>query len=223
MTSFMDNLNRNIKHLMQKHDISNITELSKRVKMRQSTLHRVFTGEVKDPKYTTLKQLADYFGISAIELIECDLQQTQPTTVIEVDGEYYPHTFSDVPVRNDIFITENSDALSKEHIENKSALRWPSYDEDAYAVKCLGSSMTPRIKSGEFVVIEPNHAISSGDEVLVITTDNKATVKTFLFERDEEYHLLPVNEDTAPIRTPKSTVESLHYVVGIAKSDLIKK
>ncbi|WP_230585855.1 XRE family transcriptional regulator [Xenorhabdus bovienii] len=219
----MDNLNRNIKYLMQKHDINNVTELAKRVRMRQSTLHRVFTGEVKDPKYTTLKQIADYFGVSAIELIECDLQKIQPTTIIDAGGDYFTHKFTDVLVRNDIVITESNDVLNnKENVENNLYLRWPSYDNDVYAVKCIGSSMTPRIKAGEFVVIEPNHSISSGDEVLIIT-DGKVTVKTFLFERDEDYHLLPINEDAAPIRTPKSAVEALHYVAGIAKPDLIKK
>ncbi|WP_268802001.1 S24 family peptidase [Xenorhabdus griffiniae] len=216
---------KNIRYLMYTHGISSFTELSKRLKMPQSTMHRISVGEIKDPKYLMLKQIADFFGVSTIDLIECDLQSAQPTTVAEVDGEYYPHTFSLIPVRDDVVIkddTNDDNDITNDTYETRRYLRWPSYDSDAYAVKCKAASMTPRIKEGEFVVVEPNREVTPGDEVLIINTDGVASVKTFIFERDGNYHVIPVNEDHAPIRLPKSAVETLHYVAGIAKPDLIK-
>lgn len=219
-----DTLNRNIKYLMLKHGINSVTELSKRVKMQQSTLHRMITGEVKDPKYTVLKNVADFFGISPIDLIECDLQAPKPTTVIEVGNEYYTHDFTNIPVRGDVTISDITENLNPPSSnDNDGYLRWPSHDKDAYAVKCKGMSLMPRIKDGEYVVVEPNREVSPGDEVLIIAVDGGATVKTFLFEREEQYHLLPLNEDHAPIRFPKNTIKTLHYVAGLAKPDLIIK
>ncbi|OKP02589.1 S24 family peptidase [Xenorhabdus eapokensis] len=219
-----DTLNKNIKYLMLKHDIGSVTELSKRVKMQQSTLHRMITGEVRDPKYTVLKNIADFFGVSPIDLIECDLQALKPTTIVEIGDEYYPHNFTNIPVRRDIVINDTEEHLeTSTNEEDNSYLRWPSYDKDVYAVKCKGTSLMPRIKDGEYVVIEPNQKISPGDEVLIISTDGSATVKTFLFEREEQYHLLPLNEDHAPIRFPKNTIKTLHYVAGLAKPNLIIK
>ncbi|MCC8364938.1 LexA family transcriptional regulator [Xenorhabdus sp. PB61.4] len=222
MSSLTDMLIKNIKYLMYKHGIGSFTELAKRLKMPQSTMHRISVGEIKDPKYLMLKQIADFFGVSTIDLIECDLQSAQPTTVVEVDGEYYPHTFSLIPVRDDVVINDDNSETTHDTSETTRYLRWPSYDHDAYAVKCKAASMTPRIKEGEFVVVEPNREVTPGDEVLIITTGGNATVKTFIFERDGNYHLIPVNEDHAPIRLSKNTVETLHYVAGIAKPDLIK-
>ncbi|MDE9443435.1 helix-turn-helix domain-containing protein [Xenorhabdus bovienii] len=225
MAADFDELVKNIKYLMYKHNIGSVTELSKRLKIPQSTLHRISVGDFKDPKYSTLRQLADFFGISPIDLIECDLQNATPTTVVEVDGDYYSQTFTNIPVRDDVIISDGDQhgEPPASYGENNRYLRWPSYDNDAYAIKCTGMSLMPRIKEGEFVVIEPNHEITPGDEILIISTDGKPTVKTFLFERDGHYHLLPVNEDHAPIRIPKNTVETMHYVAGIAKPNLIKK
>ncbi|PHM33306.1 S24 family peptidase [Xenorhabdus innexi] len=222
MSSLTDMLISNIRYLMYRHDISSFTELAKRLKMPQSTMHRISVGEIKDPKYSTLKQIADYFGVSAIDLIECDLQNTQPTTVIEVEGEYYPHTYPQIPIRNDVTLSDEDNNTELKPSENNGYLRWPSHDVNAYAVKCTGASLMPRIKEGEFVVVEPSHEVTPGDEVLIITIDGKVTVKTFIFERDGNLHLIPVNEDHAPTRLPKNDIETLHYVAGIAKPDLIK-
>jgi phage repressor protein C with HTH and peptisase S24 domain len=34
--------------------------------------------------------------------------------------------------------------------------------------------MKPRIKDGEYVVVEPNHQYLPGDEVLIVTKDERA-------------------------------------------------
>ncbi|MDC9623610.1 S24 family peptidase [Xenorhabdus sp. XENO-7] len=218
-------LAKNIRYLMERHGIPSVKDLAKRIKMNQPTLHRTLTGEVNDPKYTTLKHLADFFGVSVIDLIECDLQSAVPTAIAEINGDYFVQNFTNVPVRDDVVISDGDQLCETpaSYGENNRYLRWPSYDSDVYAVKCTSASLVPRIKDGEFVVVEPNHELASGDEVLVITTDGTTTVKTFLFERDGQCHLLPVNEDHAPVRIPKNTVETMHYVAGIAKPTLLKK
>ncbi|CDL80096.1 S24 family peptidase [Xenorhabdus cabanillasii] len=223
----LDFMARNIKYLMQTHGISSVKDLAKRLKMNQPTLHRTLAGEVSDPKYATLKQLADFFGVSVIDLVECDLQNAEATAIIEVDGEYYTQKFPNVPIRDDISI--NADVKDNYQLDEitfnkrKGYIRWPSYDKDVYAVKCLDTSLMPRVKEGEFVIVEPNNQISPGDEVLLTTTSSDTTVKTFLFERDGYYHLLNVNEDQAPIRAPKNTIKTMHYVAGVAKPPLLVK
>ena len=52
-----------------------------------------------------------------------------------------------------------------------------SDDKDAYALKVKGDSMWPRIQSGEYVVVEPNTVVRSGDEVFVRTVEGKNMVK----------------------------------------------
>ncbi|WFQ80489.1 S24 family peptidase [Xenorhabdus sp. SF857] len=218
MTSELSMLTNNIRFLMDIHGITTVKDLAKRIKMHQPTLHRTLTGEVKEPKYSTLKQLADFFGVSPIDLVECDLTSSESTAIVETEGDHHSHTFTNVPIRNDIIIGDvEKSAPPPPKNQHSMYIRWASYDKDVYAVRCIGTSMMPRIKQGEFVVIEPNHILAPGDEVLIVTTDNTAFIKTFLFERDGYYHLLPVNEDQAPALIPKNTIEIMHYVAGIAK------
>ncbi|MDC9589696.1 S24 family peptidase [Xenorhabdus sp. XENO-10] len=218
MSSEFGVLTKNIRYLMEVHGISSVTELSKRIKMHQPTLHRMLTGEVKDPKYTTLKNIAEFFKISPIDLIECDLQITQPKTTVDIDGEPYTVHFKDVPVKRNAYLGEESSWIEGDSTDGY--IRWPTYDHDAYALKCTGNLMIPRIKEGEFVVIEPNHPYASGDEVFIVTDTGEAMVKTFLFEREGYYHLLPVNENSAPIQIHNSKIAQMQYIAGIAKTSL---
>ncbi|MFM0218250.1 S24 family peptidase [Paraburkholderia caledonica] len=93
----------------------------------------------------------------------------------------------------------------------------PTQDKDAYALRCVGDSMRPRIKDREFVVVEPNHVVEPGDEVLVKSKDGRVMVKEFLYERHGRVHLISVNETHAPIAIDKDNIEKMHYVGWIAK------
>ena len=94
----------------------------------------------------------------------------------------------------------------------------PSRDPCAYAVRCRGDSMSPRIKHGEYVIVEPGTEAQPGDEVLVKATDGRVMVKQFLYRRDGRVHLVSVNDAHPSIAIEEDAIESLHYVAAIAKS-----
>lgn len=95
-----------------------------------------------------------------------------------------------------------------------------SRDRYAYAIRCRGDSMRPRVQDGEFVVIEPNDPPIPGDEVLVKHKDGRVMIKKFLYERDHRLHLLSVNDAHPPKAFPLSEIELFHRVVAILKKDL---
>ncbi|NUU68831.1 helix-turn-helix transcriptional regulator [Enterobacteriaceae bacterium BIT-l23] len=216
-----DILQKNIKYLMDKSGVASVSELARQLRMQQSTLHRMLTGEVRDPKYTTLSNIAAFFQVSPIDLIERDLQQEGPHSDSLAHQAWQFHSRG-VPVLGNTQLGHGGYWSDMEYPvgSGDGYLRWPSSDDDVYALKCVGDSMMPRIKEGEFVIIEPNHSYHPGDEVLVVTHGGEVMVKTFLFERDGYYHLLPVNEDHAPIRLASIDVAKIQYVAGIAKSTL---
>lgn len=98
-----------------------------------------------------------------------------------------------------------------------------SRDANAYAVRCKGDSMKPRIKHGEFVIVEPNHSVSPGDEVLVKAKDGQVMVKELAYIRDGRAYLTSVNEAHPRISFGLDEIEAMHYVAGIAKSALWKQ
>lgn len=93
-----------------------------------------------------------------------------------------------------------------------------SQDKNAYALRVVGNSMTPRIRNNEFVLIEPNTSYVTGDEVLVKTTKGKAMIKEFIYLRDGQYRLDSVNQGYEPIFIPADQVDKVHFVAGIFKS-----
>ncbi|MNN00111.1 LexA repressor [compost metagenome] len=97
-------------------------------------------------------------------------------------------------------------------------LVFPTTDPDAYGLRCNGDSMRPRVKHNEFVVVEPNHAVTNGDEVLVKSQDGRVMVKELAYVRDGVVHLSSVNERHGMVRIPQDQIERLQYVAGIVKS-----
>lgn len=93
-----------------------------------------------------------------------------------------------------------------------------SDDPDAYGLRVSGDSMLPRIKNGEFVLIEPNKSYCSGDEVMVRTSAGRTMIKEFIYLRDGMYRLDSVNAEHDPIHIAEKDVEEIHLVGGILKS-----
>lgn len=88
-------------------------------------------------------------------------------------------------------------------------------DPNAYALRVRGESMRPRIRSGEFVVVEPNTPYRPGDDVVVALRDGRRTVKEFLYERDDEVSFRAINESFGDLTVRKSDIESIHFVGAI--------
>ena len=99
-------------------------------------------------------------------------------------------------------------------------VRYPTLDANAYALRVKGDSMRPRIKPGEFVLIEPNASVSPGDEVLVQTKDGRSMVKVLDFRRGGMVQLSSVNEDHKPITFDESEIEKIHRCSGIIPASL---
>jgi len=100
------------------------------------------------------------------------------------------------------------------------SIDWPTKDPNAYALRCNGESMKPRIRHGEYVVVEPGREVMPGDEVLVKASDGRVMVKQFAYSRDGMVHLDSVNEAHPRISLYPDQVTSIQYVAGIAKNSL---
>lgn len=96
-------------------------------------------------------------------------------------------------------------------------IEWPTQDPNAYAIRCRGDSMRPRLKHGEFVIVEPGTEPHPGDEVLVKARDGRVMVKELVAVRDGMVRLLSVNETHGAISMPLEQIEVMHFVGGLAR------
>lgn len=100
------------------------------------------------------------------------------------------------------------------------AINYPTRDKNAYALRCIGDSMKPRIKDGEFVIVEPNTEPTPGDEVLVKAMDGRVMVKIYLYQRDGKVHLMSINEAHPPQTLALEEVDKIHPISAIVKRAL---
>jgi phage repressor protein C with HTH and peptisase S24 domain len=93
-----------------------------------------------------------------------------------------------------------------------------SDDTSAYAVRCEGDSMAPRIQHGEFAVLEPSRDVAPGDEVLVRGGDGRVMIKRLRYVRDGRVHLDSLNAvDHPPVILNRDEIAAMHYVAAIVK------
>lgn len=220
MKSTIDRLIRNIQVLMKEKGIENVTELARRTRIPQPTMHRLISGEIKEPKYSLLKQVASYFKVPVSEIVEKDIGSSKlSSNVIKAEEKFQ---FRAIPVLGKAQLGSEGywEVLEYPIGYGDGYIKWPTRDPDAFAFKCTGDSMKPRIKNGEYVVIEPNHTYLPGDEVFIKTSEGEAMVKTFLYERDGVIVVISINENHPPLHFDINKIEKILYVGGIAKPSL---
>lgn len=130
-----------------------------------------------------------------------------------------PKKLETVPVLGKAMLGQDGffDAMDYPMGHGDGYLEIPSNDEAAYALRVVGSSMHPRIKNGEYVLIEPSHQYLPGDEVLVRTKDGRAMVKEFIYARDGQHRFDSISDGYPPVFLDDEEVVAVHYVAGILK------
>ena len=97
----------------------------------------------------------------------------------------------------------------------EGVIEYPAKGRHAYALRVRGESMHPRIRSGEFILVEPDIPAQAGDDVVVICRDGRKMVKQMLYQRDGEVTLGSINNGFKPVSVPLAEVEAIHFVAGI--------
>ena len=92
---------------------------------------------------------------------------------------------------------------------------WPTNDANAYSLRIVGDSMSPRIRHGEFVIVEPNSAAEPGDDVIARFLDGRRMCKRLIMSRKDSYEFGSINNSEPSINALAEEVETIHKVVGV--------
>lgn len=215
----MSQLRRNLAYLIAKHGI-NPTALAKATGVQQPTIHRILKGESDDPRTAIVQPLADYFGVSVEFLRTADAESFdhgKPPEPPEVEAAPSLRRFKNVPIVGTVeggpdgYLEELGHPVG----HGDGLIEYPAKDQNTYALRVRGESMRPRIKSGEFIVVEPNTEPNPGDDVVVICHDGRKMVKELLYTRDGEVTLGSINNGFKPISLQLQDIQAIHYVAAI--------
>lgn len=90
-------------------------------------------------------------------------------------------------------------------------------DQDAFAARVHGDSMTPKYREGDIVVFSPAAAPKNGDDCFVRFEDGQTTFKRAFFEVDAQnqqvIRLQPRNEKYPPRVVPAEQVSGLYKAI----------
>lgn len=219
VTAMQTFLQENIEYLMRKKGMD-ISILAKRTNINEERLITLLNTDNLEEEKLLIKTLADLFIISEHRLLYDNIS-ANPKGVNFLKVREMP--LNRVPIRGYAQLGTNAHWVDLEYPvgEGDGYIWWPSKDPNAYALKCQGDSMKPRIKHGEYAIVEPNHDFHNGDEVLVVTNDDEVMVKIFAYEQSGRVTLLSVNEAHSEINLYRENIRKMHYLAGIAKESLV--
>ncbi len=84
------------------------------------------------------------------------------------------------------------------------------HDPNAFAVRVVGDSMTPKFCEGDIVIFSPARQVENGDDCFVRLTDpHEATFKRVYFEPDNMFRLQPRNQHYSPLFVPGEKINGL--------------
>jgi SOS-response transcriptional repressor LexA len=85
------------------------------------------------------------------------------------------------------------------------------HDPNAFAVRVVGDSMTPKFTQGDIVVFSPAADVQNGDDCFVrFSQPHESTFKRIFFESEEKVRLQPRNETYAPQIVDGSRINGMY-------------
>jgi len=168
--------------------------------LSKSTLSELIKGRSKSS--TKLHLIAEYLGVTT-KWLETGKGPKHPVgrAVVGVSGfdEMTPQSpYRQIPVRGTASMGMDGYWVDLEYPvgHGDGYFEHPTSDPDAYVLMVKGDSMHPAIRSGWYVLVEPNGTPQQGEYVLVKLKDGRSTVKELLWHRNGEYNLLAVADDS---------------------------
>jgi phage repressor protein C with HTH and peptisase S24 domain len=193
--------------------------LSRKSGVPQPTINRILKGlGKKGPETETIKKLAAACNVSASWLID----ETNETRQTGGDA-YNAGPEQNLPKGKYVALVGIGQGGADGYISINDYLPGDgdgyiytySRDPGAYGLRVRGDSMRPRIKSGEFLVVEPTSEAQPGDDVVVKLNNDKALVKEMLWVREDEVSLGSINNGIPPITIQLADIRSIHRVAAI--------
>lgn len=215
-------ISKNVAWLMEKNSIKRSTELAKLTGVPQPTIHRMLSGLHGEPRGTTLRPIAEFFGVTLSALMETDMETGVPIPNVSTTGAVYPAVplISWVQAGNWAEIVDNYVPGDGELI----AARDSKPGKFAFALRVEGDSMVSHnhisFPPGTILIVDPSRLPAAGD--FVVAKDVETGCATFkrLMQDAGRWFLKPLNPayPLMPIDDP-----AIRVIGVVIESQIIQK
>ena len=190
----------NLNNLLRERQLT-VAKVADDLGMPLMTVRRLLLGETTDPRMTTLKALADYFGVSVDALYSDDhlsVAMHQPTS-----PQFVPVLSWDV-------LRETTD------LQTLDLSRWPDWQpinlpdtnmaqQGLFALESR-PSMYPRFPLGTLFIFDPHLKPQDGDIVLVRLPDHDITLRELIID-PPDWQLQSISNTASPLHYQKDVHE----------------
>lgn len=186
-----------------------LEQLAKRLGCSKSSINMYERGE-REPSFEMLETIADFFNVDIDYLLgKSDVKNREPYTAI-IDAMETPIRIPVLgSVRAGIPLEAIEDIIDYEEIPAEMAR-----DGDYFGLRIRGTSMEPRIKEGDVVIVRKQEQIENGQIAVIMINGDDATVKKF-FDTGAGITLLGLNPAFEPLNyTPEQVAQLPVRVIG---------
>lgn len=208
-----------LKALMEGKSI-NQNELADRTKVPQPTIFRILNGDSKDPRHSTVKPLADFFGVTVAQLrgdeplegSDTISGKLRPIAVweqeVDLAGDEYvflPSLDIKLSAGNGSVVWHVDEKGQRQAFTAKWARRMGIDPTCAATMVVTGSSMEPRYQDGDSIVVDycQNGHVIDG-KVNAIALEGEVFIKRMFKEVGGTLRIVSDNQDK--IRYPDKIV-----------------
>ena len=172
-----------LKELLEKFDNLSGSELAKRTGLPTSTINRILAGTVSDPRISTLKPIANYFGLSVDQLlgyvelpVNYSIKAEKKSPSLAIPNYSYKSLNNDLDTPNQWFtwVTE------KKNPEN-----------NCFALTIDTTKYEPIFEQDTILIVEPNTLPPQHNDYVVLKFDKKQTIhiRKFYSDGDDNFFL----------------------------------
>jgi hypothetical protein len=191
--------------------------LAKEINLPPPTIHRILTGDVQDPRASTLSSIADYFSISIDQLLGKK----------DLDADFYENgeTFKP-PLSIPVLSIAEAKEYKKHLVTPANWLRWLNKDKSVsnqpithmFSILLKNNIYDPPFSNETYLIVNPDIEPDSGDYVLIsFKNDPNAVIKKYISEGTQKY-LYPLKQDLKSIPLDKDDCS----LIGVVAETYLK-
>lgn len=162
------------------------------------------------PRDTTIKKIADYFGVPVSYFSESDVSTASLAVRMARDPAFAASVQNRgvrVPVYGNVAAGIPIEAITD--IEDYEEISQEMAAKGEYAALCIhGDSMEPKMSDGDVVIVRLQETIESGETAIVMINGGDATCKKIM-RTDEGIMLISTNPKYSPMFYSNKQIEEL--------------
>lgn len=177
-------IGKKLKELRSKQKISQ-ADLAKAVHVGRSTVS-MWEADSSDPDLNTVIAIADFFDISATQLLESGHETKTKRAAVRIP--VYGCVPAGIPLEAIEDITDYEE-IPADMLHG---------DDEYFGLVVHGDSMYPKYIDGDTVIVKKQDSCISGQDCVVYVNGYNATLKTVFLQPDGGVRLQPINTSYMP-------------------------